>query len=153
MIATIEDISPKFETDGLKNKSQTEIYQYSSLIDRPKKIVEISMLLNDLNLGMIIENSIFEYAVIYCESQVITLDYFESIYENKYINIYKNMDVKSDVKNVKLISKVKSDLSFASKIGLLSQQQLFPDNWTLIQEKDQQLKKNNKDIFDFITKN
>jgi hypothetical protein len=111
------------------------------------------MLLNDLNLGMIIENSIFEYAVIYCESQVITLDYFESIYENKYINIYKNMDVKSDVKNVKLISKVKSDLSFASKIGLLSQQQLFPDNWTLIQEKDQQLKKNNKDIFDFITKN
>jgi len=86
-----------------------------------------------------IEESIHEWACDFAEEKAIALEWtpiFSSIYVNKAISIYTNLDPASHVKNPRFKERVLLGEITPEKVPTLSPQEMFPEKWkTLLDEK------------------
>ena len=85
-----------FKTISMKNINDKFINTLEKTINRTKIIFKINDCINDIKKSGLIENSIFEYSIIYLKIENIDHSLFESIYNDKVNDIIWNLDSKNN---------------------------------------------------------
>ena len=99
-------------------------------IDRQNKQIILSNLLNDIDIAIKIEISIFEYSLIYCLNNKYNKNYIKPVYEEKFNFIITNLDEN----NLKINNQTfKKDILLKkinpAYVAFLSPQQVHPQRW------------------------
>ena len=106
---------------------------------RTKVIKEFDDIINNNEISKRIEESIFNYVVNICQNKKIKTSfsnkYFSRYYLNKCISLYDNINPKSYIKNVNLLTKIYNDEINIDKIAEYTPQQLYPEQWNKLIEK------------------
>jgi transcription elongation factor S-II len=101
------------------------------------------MLINDIKLSEIeatdLEIGIFNATIDYANSLKIPLSWSCDLFIDSYLNIsrsiYSNLDGKSYIGNLELLDKIKSRQILPNKLPYMSCEDIFPDKWRDIIEK------------------
>jgi DNA-directed RNA polymerase subunit M/transcription elongation factor TFIIS len=94
----------------------------------------------------LIEQSIFDFSIIYVTNNLLSKEITSNIYNDKIYEILNNLDNKSKIYNKNLLDNIKKkDSKFIKSIPFLQSYELYPDKWGKIIEKAQlkEYKKNN----------
>jgi DNA-directed RNA polymerase subunit M/transcription elongation factor TFIIS len=126
-----------FKTISMKNINDKFINTLEKTINRTKIIFKINDCINDIKKSGLIENSIFEYSIIYLKIENIDYSLFESIYNDKVNDIIWNLDSKN---NKDLILQINNDSVNLDTIAFLNPNELNKDSWKFLLEK-QEMKK------------
>ncbi len=96
-------------------------------------IAKFNSLLNDYDLSVNIEKSIYDYTLKQCEIKCIEQDiedkYFKRIYVNKARALYTNLDPESYVKNTNFLKRLKDGEIDIKEIAFLSPQEINKEHW------------------------
>jgi DNA-directed RNA polymerase subunit M/transcription elongation factor TFIIS len=112
------------------------LIRYTNLhINRSNYLINLTSLLNDILLAYSIEASIYEFSLIYAHINNIDEHLIFGIYNDKYLDIYMNIDSKSRINNTTLLKYIKSGVINPKIIAFLSPNQLHPENWASILNK------------------
>lgn len=107
--------------DGI-NKKELIINKFAELVNK--------------KIATEIETSIQKYTDEYCDTEnIFNQNIKNKIYINKCKSIYDNLNPKSEIGNTKLISRIKSKDFDISKIAFLTPQELFPEHWNKLIDK------------------
>ena len=122
---------------------------------RSNNIDLFSKILNK-NISKKIEESIYDYTKdISVKRSILPLWHnksFKSIYINKSISLYSNLDKLSYIKNDNLIKRINNNQLDISKIAYLTFQQLFPEHWKIfLDERNKREKLMYEDVAEAMT--
>lgn len=102
-------------------------------IMRNNIIEKFNLILKNKSKSTLIEKSIFDYVCETIEKMRIPMkldNNFKSIYIHKVINIYNNINPKSNiVKNTYLLKEIKKNTIDLTKIAFMKPEELFPEHW------------------------
>lgn len=140
---SVEDFEPdkisntksEFITENSKDIPDSLIAHAISNIDRPKIVVELSNLLADIDIASSVEASIYEFALIYASINSIEPTLINGIYDDRYTDIYMNLDQTSRLKNKTLSSLLVQKIIDPRIIAFLSPEQMHPENWAPVLDK------------------
>lgn len=115
-----------------------------SLIDILNNNVKLGEYINKIKkLGLTkkiahgIVSGIFEFALVTVTNRNLMPDIVVQVFNDQYASIYDNIDPNSRLENKSLIEKIKSGIFEPEIIAFLSPDQLFPENWAEIHDKNQ----------------
>ena len=110
---------------------------------RNSVISKIDKIIKKKDISKKVEDSIFKFTKEYTEQQGAPF-LFESIYENKFNEIMKNLDKDSD--NKTLLDNLKKEVIKPEQLAFLKPEELDPDKYeSIIKKKElEEYKKNNK---------
>ena len=119
-------------------------------INRPKYQLELSELLNDIELAIKIELSIFEYTLIYCHNNKFTNNFILPIYNDKINEIICNIKNTNGVVNNTFRDNILNNIINPQYIAFMSPSQINPDKWQYIinKKKYKELCENNMEYTD-----
>ena len=121
--------------------------QYAELcIDRAKKIIIISNLLNDIDMAIQIELSIFEYALIYCQNNKYDKYYIKPVYDDKFYFITSNIEDVPGIDNKVFKKNLIEQKLNPSYVGFLSPAQIHPAKWEYLIKKKEYIEKTENNI-------
>lgn len=89
-----------------------------------------------------IERSIFEFALVYVMNKHLNYSFVNDIYNDKFMDIYNNIDPNSHIKNETLLNDIMNFKTDTKRIAFLSPQELNPNKWKNVIEKMKDHKKN-----------
>lgn len=97
-----------------------------------------------MNFAQKIEKSIYDWAKQYAEKEKIDInhDLFKTVYRNKAISIYTNLDPNSYVKNTDFLKKVIENDVDVCKVATLTPQEMFSKNWKTLLDRKFKIDKN-----------
>ena len=102
-------------------------------------IKKFNEVIDDMEISNKIENSIFEWSKseIVKKGEVVdkSIDMFKKIYLNKSVQIFYNINPDSSINNRNFILRVKNGEIDYENIPLMTPQELFPEHWEKLQEK------------------
>jgi len=106
---------------------------------RTKIISKFNDAIQDIDISNELEQSIFTWT----ENELTkrgeftdsSMDIFKKLYLNKSIQIYYNISPSSSIKNTSFLKKIKSGELEFSKIPTMTPQEIFPEHWEKLQEK------------------
>ena len=104
-------------------------------VNRPEKQIILSNLLNDINLAIKIELSIFEYSLIYCQNNKYNKNFIKPVYEDKFYSIISNIKETPGIDNKTFKNKLLDNTLNPFYVGFLSPSQINPDKWQYIVKK------------------
>jgi DNA-directed RNA polymerase subunit M/transcription elongation factor TFIIS len=105
-------------------------------IDRTKYQIKLNELLNDIDIAIDIELSIFEYALNYCLKNKYDKNYIKPVYEDKFNFLVSNIDPTNKfIKNLNLKSLLLKKKINPKYLAFMSAAQLHPDKWSYILKK------------------
>uniref|UniRef100_A0A6C0ACE0 TFIIS-type domain-containing protein n=1 Tax=viral metagenome TaxID=1070528 RepID=A0A6C0ACE0_9ZZZZ len=111
-------------------------------VSRGVSILKLNNFIQDHNKSLKIEESIFEYSLIYSRNNSLAEDLICAVYEDKLQDIINNLNPKSSIKNNYLLEAIKTEKVEASKIGFMTPSELFPKTWEkIIQKREYQKNK------------
>jgi DNA-directed RNA polymerase subunit M/transcription elongation factor TFIIS len=110
-------------------------------IKRSSYIIELSNLLHNIYIAIYIENSIVEHAINYINMHKMNNKYAIAIYNDTYINIINNLDVKSHLYNESLYNNLKNKKVDPKMIAFYLPFQIFPEKWCDIMNKKKYIEK------------
>lgn len=124
------------------------IIQFAELcLDRSQKQIILSNILNNINIAIKIESSIFEYTLIYCLNNKYDKNYIKPVYEDKFNFIISNMDEnKSCIKNKTFKKNILNGTINPSYVAFLSPSQIHPQNWDKILKKKEYIEQRENNI-------
>jgi len=97
-----------------------------------QNIEKFNNLINDIKTAIIVEKSIRDFAIEYC-NVFANNDLILQIYNNKINDIISNIDpLNTDVQNKNLLNLIKTNKINVEMIGYMTPQELCPENWELI---------------------
>jgi transcription elongation factor S-II len=159
-----EDIGIVIDSDGEDNVDESkDIFEnviYEDEEDKLNKIrtqnIQLFSKIIDEDIAYKIEESIYNYTKdISGKRNVLPLWHnksFKSIYTNKSISLYSNIDKSSYIKNNNLITKLKKNQIDISTIAFLTYQQLFPEHWKIfLDERNKREKLMYEDVAEAMT--
>lgn len=122
--------------------------QYAELcIDRATNQIILSNLLNNIDIAIKIELSIFEYSLNYCLNNKFNKNYIKPVYEDKFNSIISNLD--DDIKTIsnKTLKKnlIKNKIN-PRYVAFLSPAQLHPEKWSYILKKKEYIEQRENNI-------
>ena len=122
--------------------------QFAELcIDRASNQIELSNLINNIDIAIKIELSIFEYALNYCQNNKYDKNFIKPIYNDKFNFIVSNLDEKKFGINNKIfktnILKKKINPSY---VAFLSPAQVHPDKWAYLIKKREYIEQRENNI-------
>lgn len=116
-------------------------------IDRPYRIIELSNLLNNIDIAVKIESSIFEYALIYCLNHKYEKNYIRSVYDDKFNFIFTNLDTSNTKINNKTFKKnILKNFINPLYVAFLSPQQIHPQKWAYLIKKREYIEQRENNI-------
>ena len=118
----------------------------SKNIDRKKNKNTIKFFLKSNTHSVEIENSIYNYSLLYSLQNNINKFLIESIYTDKFNEIIKNINKKSYLYNPNLIKKLKEKSILYENLAFLSPQDLCPEKWEKLIEKKKKIEFKQKNI-------
>lgn len=125
-----------FTTEYSKDISK-ELLEYGiTNIDRYNKVIILMLLLNDVDKVKKLENGIFEFSLIYVSINNYPNNFVVSVYNDKFNEIYLNLDPKSRNYNKTLIENIKNETLKIELVPFLSPQQINPKKWISLLEKE-----------------
>lgn len=132
-------------SDEVNNNEFSSIYSYrikpksiktlESEINRVESIFKINSIINNSDISHTIENSIFEYTLIYSRNNDISDNLMYAIYNDKLQEIIININPTSFIKNNYLYNAIMNNEIDAKTVGFLTPDEIFPDAWRNIKEK------------------
>ena len=107
---------------------------------RSKSVNKINKVIDDMYKSLIIEKSVYNYCIDYTSKNNISRNWdnrlFKSLYINKLISVYSNIDASSYIENKYLIGLINSEDFDLENIANMSRYDIFPDRWKhLIEDK------------------
>ena len=140
---TIEHFDParitlqkaNFITENSRDIALDSITFASLHIDRATYAVRLANLLNDISIAIAIEMSIYEYALIHATLHSIERILIPAIYDDKFVDIFMNLDETSRLNNQTLKSGLLQGGINPKFIAFLSPDQMHPESWRVILEK------------------
>jgi len=115
------------------------------LINREQAICDISIVLQNINIAILIEASVFEFTIGTIFINGIDPKFIPSIYGDKLFNIVNNIDPDSTIGNTFLKNKLLKNEIEPRNLAFMTNEQLFPERWEkLTRKRDlREYKKNN----------
>jgi DNA-directed RNA polymerase subunit M/transcription elongation factor TFIIS len=112
-------------------------------VDRKKALDSIADTIIDLHTSILIEASVYEYSLLYCETHKFNKSLTVAIYNDKIKNILYEI-VSSPYKD-KIIKNIIDRVINPHEIAFLEPHKINPDNWHLLIKKNElrEFKKNN----------
>lgn len=121
--------------------------QYAeSCINRAKNQIILSNLLNNIDIALKIELSIFEYALNYCNNKY-DKQFIKPVYDDKFNFILANLDeckkgiLNKDFKNKILTNKINPNF-----VAFLSPAQIHPEKWSYVIKKKEYIEQRENNI-------
>ena len=130
-----EDVDDENESDNLFKEKGFKSKDIDDNLNniRINNIELFNTLLDNELLSKKIENSIYNYTKqISKDRNILPLWHnkeFKSIYTNKSISLYSNIDNESYINNTMLKNKINQNKFDINKIAFMSNQQIFPSHW------------------------
>jgi len=127
----------KFKTNNSVNFSDGDIQYAEQILERAKNQMIINNLINNIDIAIKIELSIFEFSLIYCLNNNCNIRFIKAIYDDKLSNILLNLNPKNHLKNTTFLKNIFDGIIDPSNVGFLTPVQLNPENWQhLIKKKE-----------------
>ncbi len=105
-------------------------------INRAKYQIKLNKLLNDIDIALDIELSIFEYALNYCLKNKYDKNYIKPVYEDKFNFLISNIDSTNKfIKNTNLKTLLLKKKINPKHIAFMSASQIHPEKWEYILKK------------------
>jgi DNA-directed RNA polymerase subunit M/transcription elongation factor TFIIS len=136
-ITKLKALKSDFVTENSKDIPYKYITYAKKNISRNEYLLKLNELISDINISKKIENSIFEYSLIEIILSNLDKNFIAAIYEDKFQDIYDNLNENSRFKNKTLIKLITKNIIDPSLIAFLSSSQLNPDSYSKIFEKIQ----------------
>ena len=112
------------------NDINDNIIQYAeNNIKRSKFQMELNDILNNIDLALNIEFSIFEFSLIYIINKNLPYEYIFAVYQDKFNDIVLNLNPNNKINNKSLLSSLLNNIIDPLTIAFLSPHQLHPDKW------------------------
>ena len=131
----ISNIMHGFITENSKDIPESLIAFAKQNIDREYYIEQLNNLINNHLLALDIEFSIYEFSLIYTTLNNLDNNLVSGIYEDKFGDIYMNLDIKSRLYNRTFLNFIKQSQLNPRLIAFLSPTQIHPENWEVILDK------------------
>jgi len=125
----------KFITESSKDVPDDYILYAQKVINRGEYVIKLSNLLNDIHIAIDIENSLFEYSLIQSIINNIDKNFILATYDDKFKDIYDNLDQNSRFNNKTLFPAVVNRVINPKLLAFLSPNQMHPDSFTEILNK------------------
>lgn len=136
-----------FVTENSIDLKDNWIQYGETAIDRPTKQIILSNLLNDIDIAIKIELSIFEYSLIYCLNNKYDKNYIKPVYEEKFNFIITNLDVNNlKINNQTFKSDILSKKINPAYVAFLSPQQVHPQRWANLIKKRKYIEQRENNI-------
>lgn len=111
----------------------------SDISYRENIVKKYNSIINDEQLSINLEDAIFNWTknelVKRGEITDSSNDIFKKLYLNKAIQIFYNINPESSIHNTSLLGKITSNEIDIDKIPQMTPQELFPEHWEFLQEK------------------
>ena len=122
--------------------------QYAELcIDRAKNQLVLSNILNDIDIAIKVELSIFEYALNYCLNNKYDRNYIKPTYEDKFNFIIDNLNEnKKGICNKTLKKNLLKNKINPSYVAFLSPSQIHPEKWSYVIKKKEYIEQRENNI-------
>ena len=116
-------------------------------ISRASGQIKISELLNNIDIAIKIESSIFEYSLIYCLNNKYDKNYIKPVYDEKFNFIFTNLDENNKkINNKSFKSNIMSGKINPSYVAFLSPQQVHPEKWAYLIKKKEYIEQRENNI-------
>ena len=131
----IDTISPyhhtkyNFITENSVDIKDNYIHYAETILERANNQIKLNNILNDIELSLKIELSIFEFALIYCLNNSLGENFLKSVYDDKLNNIISNITDTKNINNKTLKEDLLNKKINPSYIAFLSPAQLHPEKW------------------------
>lgn len=139
----IDNFNPKnlydpkhaFITENSKDITETMLKKVDLLIDRSIYVTKLAKLLINMEIAIAIEASIFEFSLIHATINNIDAAYVDAIYDDKFIDLYDNLDLTSRFNNINFRDSILAGKIPPRMAAFLSPIQINPKSWATILNK------------------
>ena len=118
-----------FITENSIDIKDDYIYSAEKILDRATNQIKLNNILNNIDISLKIELSIFEFTLIYCLNNNLNDIFIKSVYDDKLNNIISNIIDTQNINNKTLKKDLLSNKINPSYIAFMSPAQLHPDKW------------------------
>lgn len=131
----IDTISPyhhtkyNFITENSIDIKDSYIHYAETILERAKNQVKLNNIINDIEISLKIELSIFEFALIYCLNNSLGENFLKSVYDDKLNNIISNITDTKNINNKTLKQDLSTNKINPSYVAFMSPAQLHPQKW------------------------
>jgi DNA-directed RNA polymerase subunit M/transcription elongation factor TFIIS len=131
----IDTVSPyhhtkyNFITENSVDIKDNYIHYAETILERANNQIKLNNILNDIELSLKIELSIFEFALIYCLNNSLGENFLKSVYDDKLNNIISNIIDTKNINNKTLKQDLLNKKINPSYIAFMSPAQLHPEKW------------------------
>jgi DNA-directed RNA polymerase subunit M/transcription elongation factor TFIIS len=129
------NLKKDFVTENSRDVSDNDILYAMANIERPTYTIAINTLLLDIEKSILIEMSIFEYALIHCTLNNFDKSFIPAIYKDKLEDMLLNLDESSYLENKTFKTAILQNTLHPKLVAFLSPYQLHPESWAIIIEK------------------
>lgn len=135
-----------FITENSEDIKDTWIHWAENEIPRAEYQLKIIDILKDVNVGLKLELSIFEYALIYCQNNQYTMNFIKPVYEDKFNSIITNIVDTPGIDNKTFRNLLLEKKINPSHVAFMSPAQIHPDKWKMIIQKKEYMEEREKNM-------
>jgi DNA-directed RNA polymerase subunit M/transcription elongation factor TFIIS len=126
-----------FITENSVDIKDSYIQYAEKTLEREKNQLMINNIIENIDVAISIELSIFEYSLIYCLNNNYSFNFLKPVYDDKLHNILLNLDPNSNLKNLTLKANILNGKIKPCDVAFMSPSQLHPEKWMyLIKKKE-----------------
>lgn len=104
--------------------------QYAEkILDRANNQIKINNVIDNIDMAIKIEMSVFEYSLIYCLNNHYDPKFLKSIYDDKIYNILLNLDSKNHIKNKTFKQNLLAGKINPKEVAFMAPAQMHPEKW------------------------
>jgi DNA-directed RNA polymerase subunit M/transcription elongation factor TFIIS len=118
-----------FITENSVDIKDSYIQYAEKILERAKNQIEINNIIQNIDLALEIELSIFEYALVYCLNNNYDPKFLKPIYDDKTYNIIANLNPENHIKNKTFKKNILEKKIKASDVAFMAPFQLHPEKW------------------------
>jgi DNA-directed RNA polymerase subunit M/transcription elongation factor TFIIS len=118
-----------FITENSVDIKEDFIQYAETVLNRASNQLEINKIMQNIDIALTIELSIFEYSLIYCLNNRFDRKFLKSIYDDKIYNIVANLNPTHKINNITLKNDILNGTINPSYIAFLSPAQMHPSKW------------------------
>jgi len=121
--------------------------KYAELnLNRAENQIKLNNILNDIDLAIKIELSIFEYALIYCQNNKFDQKFIIPVYQDKFHFIVSNINNIPGINNLTFKTEIINNNINPSFVAFLSPAQIHPKKWEHVIKKKEYIEQRENNI-------
>jgi DNA-directed RNA polymerase subunit M/transcription elongation factor TFIIS len=138
----------QFITETSEDIKDSWIHYAENEIPRAEYQLKLIDIIKDVDIGIKMELSIFEYALIYCQNNKYSVNFVKPVYEDKFNSIITNIVETPGIDNKTFKNFILDKKINPSYVAFLSPAQIHPQKWnTIIKKKEYMEERENNMAF------